>query len=280
MNDYLNMIINRKHAVQKPPVKKSTLIRYLNECGYKSIEALPDMFVSSSGHIFDVKTYKRLSDKESRNILSNLNTGTDNRERATPKQRTEQTQPQIQYIDGNRGNISAQNLKHATIYPKRTDTDHERLKTAIRCYFEVEKRYNTKDTVQTNIYLRVIVHHRLFFVKHANRSHIDIFKSYIEHGITTNRVNIAKMFNISVTHCRYIINDFINLLANDVLNDLENGLLYIKDYFQKETKTQEIKKVNEWRKTQGFEPLPLRKKSEKQSIREFEKYILEITKNQ
>jgi hypothetical protein len=306
MNNYLHTIINRKHTTQKPPVRKSTLIQFLNENGYKPLAAtLPNLFLNSSGHIFNLSTYKRMSGKESRKILENLkktkpsrrlqlaimkrdlamllydeyrhipemgslfinrsgkviNFSTGNEIKPTKRNHilwngrylsiakllllTFYDEPyrqtaRIKHRDGDRGNFSAYNLAYTTKYPTPNKVDYEKLKTAIRCYFEVEKRYTAKNYFNTRLYLKVIIKTRRFFLKYSQDPNVGIFKSYMS-KVTNSRARVAKMYRITVRDCNHIINDFINLLVNDILTDLQNGKLAVMKYRVAKTKTQQIR---------------------------------------
>jgi len=347
MSNYLHTIINRKRATQKPHVRKGTLIRFLHENGYKPINTLPNLFLNDSGHIFDLSTYRKLSEKESRDILTNQRPKT---KKAKPQRKQQppikrrgfakilhekgykripgmvdlfinetahvvnlitgkeikptkkneiiylgrylrleklvlltfrkvpyNKEGRIAHIDGNKLNLSPQNLEYITKHHARNCIDNERLKTAIRCYFEVNKRYTVRDYMQTRLYLKLIIKHRLFYAEFSQLPGMDIFKSYM-HELTNSRARIAIKYGIRVRECDYIINNFINLLVNDILYDLQTGKLKVLEYIVNKTKTQEIRELNKLFIEMGMKPLPLRKLSNKERARKAIKKWKELMK--
>jgi len=157
----------------------------------------------------------------------------------------------------------------------KNNINYENLTTAIRCYFEVEKRYNPKDYILTRLYMNQIIKIRGFYEDYSKRAGMYIFENYMQGG-RNSRAETAKKTGISVRDCNYIINDFTNLFANDILTDLQAGKLTIKDYFRNKTKTQKLREANKYLTAHGMKPLPLRKKSDKEKVRDFKKYLNEL----
>ena len=259
---------NKAQALRQPPIKRREMCRILNEKGYKRIPTFRDLFLNANGQIYNLNTGKELKPTSKNHIVVS------DKYLSVPKlvlltfKKEHIRSGEIKYIDGNKSNLSLQNLEYATKYNEKNSIDYESLKTAIRCYFEVEKQYNVKGYILTRMYLTEIINCRFFYTKYSKRPYIDIFVRYME-GITNSRATIAKEHKISVRDCNYIVNDFINLLTNDVLHDLQTGILTIKDYYKKKTKTQQIKEINEYLEKNGQQPLPLRRKSAKQQIKEY-----------
>jgi len=268
--------LQRKQATQPVQIKRREMCRLLNEKGYKRIPTLTGLFLNANGQIYDLNTRKELKPTSKNHIIVGskyLN---------LPKlvlltfKKEQIRSGQIRYIDGNRCNLNPQNLEYATKYNnEKNSINHEHLKTAIRCYFAVENRYNTKDCVLTRMYLMEIINCRLFYIEYSKRPYIDIFICYME-GITNSRAMVAKEHKICVRDCNYIVNDFTNLLINDVLHDLQAGILTVKDYYKKKTKTEQIRETNEYLKRMGYKPLRLRKKSAKEKTKEYLKRLKSI----
>jgi hypothetical protein len=256
-------------------MKRRDFIKYLTQKGYKRIKTLPNLFLNDSGQIYDLNTGRKLTAIRNTYIrycgrylnIAKLVLLTFKKEQIRGGQ--------IRFIDGNKSNISTQNLEYVTKYNDRKHIDRERLKTAIRCYFEVEKKYNTKNHIQTRIFLKHIISTRLFYYDYSKRPHIDVFKSYMN-GIINNCANVSKMHGITVRDCNYIINDFINLLVNDILTDMQNGILQTKEYYKKLTNTDYTRQTNEYLKKRGLKPLPLRKKAKKETLNVYIKHSNQI----
>lgn len=128
------------------------------------------------------------------------------------------------------------------------------------------------------MYLTEIIQKRFFYEINYNRSGIAIFKSYMN-GITNNVKTVGKQYNMNFKDVQIIVNDFLNLLISDILTDLEAGKLKINDFQPRpQTKTQITRKINEHLTKRGLKPLPLRKKSLKEKLRDFNKRTNEILK--
>ena len=225
--------------------------------GYRKIDMYPHLFINESGKVFNVNLNKFECMKKDRNCLSthcNL---------SVPKlllyvfaNEPYRERTWIRYKDGNRKNISIDNLEYVScIDGKPTPpVNDEGLYTAIRCYFPVLKRYKTGTLFLTKRYLYDVAKSRLFFEQYRQSKHIEVFRSYLTIEFT-DRAKIAKMHGIIVRDCNHIINTFINMLIDDVLRDLDKGILQIQDYLK-----------------------PGRKRSARDSIKSFRKTVEEIQK--
>ena len=101
---------------------------------------------------------------------------------------------------------------------------------------------------------------------------LDYFKNdyYI---LSDSQNTVFDKFNYTAINGKNAINKYLNLLINECLQDFDNGLLKVKDFKPKPpTKTDKLralqKKVNDY----GFNvKIPLRKKSNKEILRDYEK---------
>ena len=268
----------RKATAQNAPAKRQEICRILKEKGFKRIPALPDLFLNDSGQIYSLKAGKELKPTAKNQIVvGNQRLSLPKLVLLTFRKQPVRDKQQIRYIDGNRNNLSPQNLEYVRQFTSSTKNsiNYENLKTAIRCYFEVHKRYNTKDYFLTRTYIAEIIRIRNFYDYYSDRAGIDIFENYIENPLK-KRAQIAKETGINMRDCNYILNEYTNLLISDILADLQTGNLTIKGYLRNKTKTQRIKETNEVLKEIGIKPVPLRKKSIKEKVRDFKKYLAEI----
>ena len=112
---------------------------------------------------------------------------------------------------------------------RKSEINAENLYTAIRCYFEVPKRYTVKDCILTRMYLTEIIRKRRFYEDNYKRSGFDIFKSYMK-GVVNNMRNVSKEHDTNLKDVQIIVNDFLNLLINDILADLKAGKLKVNDF--------------------------------------------------
>jgi len=114
---------------------------------------------------------------------------------------------------------------------------------AIRCYFNVSKRYSVRNRVLTDVYLSFIVEKR----------GLQGWKNYklIEYYLLGKNVKECSVkFGLSERDARAIINDFINCLSKDVIKDKQNGLLNELGYLDRpKTKGQILKDWNDYKKS-------------------------------
>ena len=132
----------------------------------------------------------------------------------------------IHYIDGNSQNLDPSNIEYRG---KLNKTDRTTLLTAIRCYFQVAKRYRANETPATRYYLWEIARLRIFFLKHKHLPHIDIFRDYIE-NIHYTRPHIGKLHNLPIRRVCEIIEGCLQIMVDEILADVHFGALNIKEY--------------------------------------------------
>ena len=125
----------------------------------------------------------------------------------------------------------------------------------------------------------MITENRGFFIINSRSKYIEVYKTYIAApDLTTKSITTtAKKHGLAVRDCATIVNKFTNQLIGEILSDLEKCFLRIQEYKPKKpTKTQIIKEFNKEAIKGGFKPLPLRKKSLKEKLKDFEKSLNEI----
>lgn len=175
---------------------------------------------------------------------------------------------QIHYIDGNKRNLSGENLKYSCLFSTDINVTVNKtdLMSAIRCYFEVDKHYSISDALKTRMYLSTINEISGFVILNKNKPYIEVYKSYINvelFGLKSIE-QTAKNHSLSVRDCTIIVNSFTNELINKILQKKESGQLNELPYKAKQpTKTEQTRHINEYLTTHGHTALPLRKKGAK-----------------
>lgn len=243
---------------------KSALIVQLKETGCKQIPGMRDYYINQTGQVTNIKTGNPLKWITGRDLIR-----IENKTYNVPKLillafRGEpyRKQKKMAYMDGNKGNISLQNIQYAALYVDLPDTvinDIDFIK-AIRCYIQVRKRYNRMDNIATMLYLRTITDIRCFFSHYAKHPYIDIFQAYLS-GFRMSIAATAKEKGIPVKECGIIVRFYINLLISDILKDVEAGILVVLPYQpRKKTMAQVLKEYNADRIADGLPPLKIDKR--------------------
>lgn len=268
----------------KQPMQKRQIIRDLKEKGFRQVKPFPNLFITETGTVYSLNTGKELKINHRNTVC--ISGG---KRVSVPKLvlfvfRNEpiREKSHIRYLDGNTGNLNPSNIEYVRIYEsdRKSKINAENLYTAIRCYFEVPKHYKIKDCILTRIYLTEIIRKRHFYEDNYKRFGLDIFQSYME-GIVNNMQNVGKKHNTNFRDVQIIVNDFLNLLINDILADLKAGQLKVNNFQPRpKTKTQLLRETNEKLKEVGLKPLPLRKKSAKKLLKDFRKKLNEPTNEQ
>jgi len=249
----------------------TTTVKQLKDAEFIQVKNFSHLYINQSGNVHNLKTGKYLK-PNGKNYIR-----TESKYLSVPKMILEAfagqkyRDGQTVYIDGNKSNLTPLNLKYARLFePSRTyEVNQTDLMSAIRCYFEVEKRYNVKNTLQTRLYLQMITEKRRFLVNKNGLQYFQVYKTYLK-GLTNNLLTTAKEHDLTVLDCAIIVNDFTNVLIDEILNDLKTRHLFLYDYKPKQpTETDKIKEWNEHTKASGQKPIPLRKQSLKESLKEF-----------
>jgi len=259
---------------------KAIPVGILKQQGYKQVKGYPCLYINKQGDIYNRETDKHLQPGNKNKIKYN------NEYLSIPKlvlqafAGQEYRTGQITYIDGNKTNIALQNIKYSCIFApnQRNEVNKTDLLTAIRCYFPVEQKYKVKNIVITRMYLEIITEKRYFFNQKSDLKYIEVYKTFMS-GFTNSIVNTAKEHGLSIRDCSNIVNGFTNILINEILHELKNGILHVCDFTPKKpTKTEITKRINKYLVASGATPLPLRKKSFKEKLKEFNKHSEEIKK--
>jgi hypothetical protein len=249
----------------KQKTKKQTT-QQLKQAGFIKVKGFKFLFINANGEAFNNKTAQIIKPNCRNDIYI------ERKRQSLPKlilnvfAKQLIRSGQITYLDGNRSNLAVQNLKYSRIFAPQTQSTVSKtaLMTAIRCYFRVPKNYKIADSIQTQLYLQTIVQHRAFYVTHYKAENLEVFKDYIE-GFSKNQSITAKAHKLSVHDVKTITDQLTNLLSNEILQDLKAGELIIQEFRPKPpTQTEILKKTNIDRLTNGLQPLPLRKLSQKE----------------
>ena len=103
------------------------------------------------------------------------------------------------------------------------------------------------------------------------------FLEYLKNDFYTsnNQKTISDKFGYTLTNGKNAINKYLNLLVSECLQNLENGILQLKDFAPKPpTKTQKLKQLQKSVKDFGLSiKIPLRKPSTKELLNQFKKKI-------
>lgn len=258
---------------------RAETIKRLKQKGFKVITGFSYLYINQQGQVFSLITGKYI-EPNTRNCIRPRGEWL-----SVPKLVLQEfgmqlyRSGQITYLDGDKSNMSIKNIKYSRIFaPDRTaeSVNSENLTKAIRCYIQVTERFNANDKLHTRLYLQTITKQRQFFIYYQDSKHIEVFKTYIE-GNSKNET--AKKHGLGIRDCSVIVNRFINLFVSDVLHEFEAGLLIIQPYKLKPiTATQAIREYNREIIKIGGKPLPLRKKSLKESLQDWQKTLNEIKK--
>jgi len=257
--------------------------KQLKKDGFKPIPGYESLLISETGKVYSLQTAKHLKRTE-RNYIKH-----ENKYLSVPKLvlMTFKGEPyksgQIVYIDGIKTNSSKENIKYTRLFvpEQSTKVNTADLLTSIRCYFEVDKNFKIRDNFKTRLYLQNIIEKRGFFAKHKNIQHIDVYLTYLGKHIFEQKsiIDTAKVHSLPVRDCLVIVNSFTSTLISEILQDLKNGYLQQLEYKPKQpTKTDRIRQINEYLTANGQKGVPLRKKSIKQTVKEFEKYVQDLQK--
>ncbi|WP_159517705.1 hypothetical protein [Sunxiuqinia indica] len=222
---------------------RTSTINQLKQAGFRMVKNRQNLYITEKGTVYSLTAGKTLKNDTKNRVLI------DGKRLNVPKLILEAfkgepyNRRQIQYIDGNNKNLTLDNLKYKRILAPdvSNNVNNADLMTAIRCYFEVPKRFKIKDIFKTKFYLQGIIIARGFYVLHQKAKHIALFKGYIEET-TCSKAKAAKNYGIGTRDGQEIINGFLNILIEDVLADLKNGVLTLQGYKPTpKTNTQRIK---------------------------------------
>lgn len=256
-------------------VQRNETIKRLKGNGYKRVPNIPYLYLNKNGKIYSLKKDKELK-PTSKNLVRIENEYLNVAKLMLWIFRKEpiRSNQQIRYIDGDKSNLRIENMEYIRKYENglKSKVNNENLYTAIRCYFNVPQKYKTRDQYLTRMYLNEILTIRGFYIDNYKNEGIEIFKGYMQ-GLINSYESTAKQFSISIWNCKHIVTSLINQLSDNILSDLEAEKLHVKDFKPRpKTKTQGLRELNEYLISKELPPVRLRKKSDKELIKDFEKY--------
>ncbi len=259
--------------------KRNEIIKQLRAKGFKMVKGYHSLYVNREGKVYNLSKERYLTNTPKNYVITNKKRLNVAKLILQAFKGIEYRKGQILHIDGNEHNINPENIKYKSLFAPDHSPDpisESEMIKAIRCYFQVKKDFTTKDILQTKMYLRQITTIRAFFVDHYNAPHIEVFKTYLlGEGIHTYQnptiLDTAHQCGLNFRDCHHIINGFKNTLIKEILQDLNKGTLTVKDLFKPLTKTEILKNYNKELIKRGTKPLPLRKKSLNERLKDFDK---------
>ena len=149
----------------------------LKKAGFISVPEHETLLINNTGKVYDTNTGKYLK-PTARNYIT-----AENKYLSLPKlvlmtfKGEKYRNGQIHYKDGNNKNLSPSNIQYSRIFaPKQTEPINKAdLLTAIRCYFEVDRKFKIRDNFKVRLYLQNIIEKRAFFAKHKKTQYIEIY---------------------------------------------------------------------------------------------------------
>jgi hypothetical protein len=156
------------------------------------------------------------------------------------------------------------------IQPAPTKKD---LVKCLRLYFEISEKF-TPSNILFKYFLNEIAFKRGFVFEHQKHKDFDLFLQWMQPKCifsTQNKIYLSKANGYTIAHGTNAINYFLGLLVKDCLQDLENGILKIKDFAPKPpTKTDTLRALQKKATEYGFNiKIPLRKKSQRELLAKY-----------
>lgn len=202
--------------------------------GFKLVNEFDYLYINEKGKVYDTNKRKYLT-PTARNYIQ-----TENKYLSVPKlvlmtfDGKAYKSGQIQYIDGNKANLSRENIKYSRLHSKEQTekVNTADLLTAIRCYFEIDQKYKIRNNFYTRLFLESIIEKRAFFTKHKKTKHIEVYLTYLGKHLFEQKsiADTAKEHCLSVRDCLVIVNGFTNVLINEILQELKTGTLQKLEY--------------------------------------------------
>lgn len=169
--------------------------------------------------------------------------------------------------------IKGRKVARKTINPP---TEKE-LIFCISLYFGLPPKF-TRYNILFRYYLRqiYIVRH---FDKRIKKEDKAIFWDYIKSH--ESKINLSRKYYNHTRKGQSIINYYLHLLVDEIKKDYNSGTLTVQPYEppKRETKRDIIRKLNAYYQKRGINKrLPLRKKSNRELIKDYQKHIQEMKK--
>lgn len=237
-----------------------TTKRELQKQGFKAVIGFEPLFIDRTGKVYHFAQQRFLKISPKSRITYNGQT------LSVPKlillvfgKQPYPNKRHIRFEDGNKTNLNIQNLSY-TEERQNTTICHTELMKTIRCYFQVPKRYKTRNLLETRLYLCEITRVRMF---QPDVKGVEVFNTYIENPMYSKQ-KVAQIHGITITICTEIVNQCIKMLLCDVLHDLDCGKFQIIDYRPRKLTTAQI--VKRYNQTSGCDPIKLPKKQTTEQI--------------
>ena len=202
--------------------------------GFRLVNGFDYLYINENGKVYDTNKRKYLT-PTARNYIK-----PENKYLSVPKlvlmtfDGKAYKSGQIQYIDGNKANLSRENIKYSRLFTteQSNKVNKSDLLTAIRCYFEIDQKYKIRNNFYTRLFLESILAKRAFFTKHKKTKHIEVYLTYLgKHLFELKSIaDTAKEHCLSVRDCLLIVNSFTNILISEILHELKNGTLFVLEY--------------------------------------------------
>ncbi|NME66619.1 hypothetical protein [Flammeovirga aprica] len=254
----------------------------LRQLGYKTHKDIKGLYINKNGEVYNLKKKKHLKVfKQKPYVLFNSQYINVAKWVLFLFKEKPIRNGQITFIDGNNNNLSIENIKYTRLFSNEYNVPLKEadLLKAIRCYIQVDEKFDLKDHVVKSLYLKTIIRVLRFIENHKEHEYIEIFDTYVNHNPLqfSNVHMVGEIHKISQRDVGIIVNSFFNLLSSQILRFESKGILKIQPFKSKpKTKTEEIREINEYFVPRGFKPLRLKKRSEKEIFKDFEKLCEEI----
>lgn len=231
---------NARRANSKP-------MRELSANGFKRVPCIPDLMINETGTVYNLQTGKVLkpSHRQTVRTPNGKNVKVAKLILSAFCAQPIRENSHVKHKNGNKNDFKPENVEYIRKYRKglKTQINTENLKTAIRCYFEVPKKYHVKDNFTTRIYLQGIIEKRNFYAENKKDAEISVFRHYMN-GVTNSRAETAKACGLSLRDCNVIVNRLLNKLISEITADLQAERLAVQNYSPKPKTKKQI--LREW----------------------------------
>ena len=164
-------------------------------------------------------------------------------------------------------------MKKNKIAPEIAPTEKEII-FCISLYFGIPKKFG-RSHFTFKMYLKEIAEKRFFVQKIKDHTERELFKIYLSTMRTKRQISLEVTNKTTIGV--YIINRNLKRLVCEIMQDYENGILQVQEYQKPPTKRQNAKRINEYLQKIGIsDRVPLRKKSKKELLKDWEKFSSEL----
>ncbi len=153
----------------------------------------------------------------------------------------------VVYINGNKVDKQPENLKYRSLEINKETVNANNLKRALRCYFELARKYKaTIGGLTTRIFIYTVIKYRQFDKRNEKEPFFSVFIDYMD-DYTTNSTKLAKRYDLTIKDTCKIIAKYTNKLIKETLTDLQAGRLTLKPYTP--TKREVKKRIKDFLKS-------------------------------